>query len=155
MRVSVRWGLLMDESFGIGDPLRAVAIWAPPGMANVDLDPDDAIVRYRAAADAMGSDAEARYDRFLAEQHAVRAREMGPRTWYLSWLAVDPAQQRSGAGAALLQDMFARIDPLGNDAYLETEKAVNVPYYRQHGFEVVTESAISEGGPQYWTMHRG
>ena len=46
MRVSVRWGLLMNEVFGIGDPLRGVAIWAPPGMVNEDLDPDDSIVRY-------------------------------------------------------------------------------------------------------------
>ncbi len=154
MSVSVRWGLLMNEVFGIGDPLSGVAIWAPPGMASVDLDPADAIVHYREAATAMGAEAEARYDRFLAEQHAVRDREMGLRTWYLAWLGVDRAQQRSGAGASLLQDMFARLDPIGDDTYLETEKAANVPYYRRHQFEVISEGAISSGGPPFWTMRR-
>jgi ribosomal protein S18 acetylase RimI-like enzyme len=154
LRASVRWGLLMNNVYGLGDPLRGVAVWAPPGKASVDLDPDDSIVRFREAATVMGADAEARYDRFLAEQHAVREREMGPRTWYLAWLAVDPAHQQTGTGTALLNDMFARLDAAGDDSYLETEEAANVPYYTQYGFEVVTENVISGGGPAFWTMRR-
>jgi ribosomal protein S18 acetylase RimI-like enzyme len=154
MRVSVRWGLLMKEVFGIGDPLRGVAIWAPPGMVNEDLDPDDSIVRYSELLSAIGADAEVRYERFLAEQRIVRDAELGAQTWYLAWLGVDPAQQRSGAGAALLRDMFNRLDLSGGDAYLETEKSANVPYYEQHGFGVVTHGAISGGGPDFWTLRR-
>lgn len=154
MRVSVRWGLLMNEVFGIGDPLRAVAIWASPGMVNEDLDPDDSVVRYSELLEAIGAEAEARHERFLAEQRIVRDAELGAQTWYLAWLGVDPAQQRSGAGAALLRDMFKRLDTSGSDAYLETEKAANVPYYERHGFGVVTRGAISGGGPDFWTMRR-
>lgn len=154
MRVTVRWGLLMDEVFGIGDPLRGVAIWAPPGMADLDLDPDDSAVRYYEASAAIGPEAEARFDRFVAEQRALRRQEMGPRTWYLAWLGIDPAQQRTGVGAALLHDMFARLDPTGDDTYLETETAINVPYYQGHGFSVATEGVISEGGPPFWSMIR-
>lgn len=154
MRISVRWGLLMNEVFGIGDPLHGVAIWAPPGLVNADLDPHDSIVRYSELLSAIGADAEARHERFLAEQRIVRDAELGAQTWYLAWLGVDPAQQRSGAGASLLQDMFARLDPIGDDTYLETEKAANVPYYRRHQFEVISEGAISSGGPPFWTMRR-
>jgi GNAT superfamily N-acetyltransferase len=154
MRVTVRWGLLMNEVVGIGDPLRGVAIWAPPGMADLDLDPDDSAVHYHEALAAIGPEAESRFDLFLAEQRALRQQEMGPRTWYLAWLGVDPARQRDGIGGALLHDMFSRLDPTGDNIYLETENAVNVPYYQDHGFSVATEGAISGGGPQFWSMIR-
>jgi ribosomal protein S18 acetylase RimI-like enzyme len=154
MRVSVRWGLLMNDVFGIGDPLRGMAIWAPPGMSDLDLDPDDSAVRYHEAAAAMGPEAEARFDRFGAEQRAVRQREMGRRTWYLAWLGVDQDQQRGGAGAALLTDMLFHLDSIGDDVYLETEKAANVGYYMRHGFSVATEGVISGGGPRFWSMRR-
>jgi ribosomal protein S18 acetylase RimI-like enzyme len=154
MRATVRWGLLMNEVFGIGDPLRGVAIWAPPGMADVDLDPDDSAVRYHEAVAAIGPEAEVRFDRFLAEQRALRQQEMGPRTWYLAWLGVDPAQQRAGVGGALLRNMCSRLDLTEDDIYLETEQAINVPYYQGHGFSVATEGVISGGGPRFWSMQR-
>jgi ribosomal protein S18 acetylase RimI-like enzyme len=154
MRASVRWGLAMNDAFGIGDPLRGVAIWAPPGMSDLDLDPEDSMVRYHEAAAAMGTEAEARFDRFAAEQRAVRKREMGRRTWYLAWLGVDPDQQRTGAGAALLTDMFFHLDRIGDAVYLETESAANVGYYLRHGFSLVTEGVISGGGPPFWSMRR-
>ena len=154
MSASVRWGLLMNDVFGIGDPLCGVAIWAPPSMADRDLDPDDSSVRYHEAAAAIGPDAEARLERFGAEQRDLRQHQMGPRTWYLAWLGVDPDQQRAGAGTALLDDMFFHLDRIGDDIYLETEKSANVPYYLLRGFSVVTEGAISGGGPRFWTMRR-
>ena len=102
----------------------------------------------------MGPESEARYDRFLAEQRAIRAQEMSAGTWYLAWLGVGPSEQRSGAGAALLNHMLARLDADGADAYLETEKAINVPYYERHGFRLMTAGEISGGGPKFWTMRR-
>ena len=148
MRMSVRWGLLLDNVFGNGEPLRGVAIWAPPGMADAHLEHD------HEATDVLGADVEARMDRFGAEQRVLRDRDVGPRTWYLPWLGVDPAHQRTGAGTALLRDMFTRLDAAGDDTYLETEIAANVPYYHQHGFAVLTEGVISGGGPAFWTMRR-
>jgi hypothetical protein len=95
-----------------------VAIWAPPGMVNEDLDPT---TRSSATASlsAIGADAEARHARFLAEQRVVRDAELGHDV-VLAWLGVDPAQQRS-SGAALLRDMFTRLDSSEGEAYLETE----------------------------------
>jgi len=39
MRASVRWGLLMGETFGLDDPLHAVAIWASPAWRTVTSTP--------------------------------------------------------------------------------------------------------------------
>lgn len=154
LRGSVRWGLLMGEVYGGGDPLSGVAIWAPPGLRDADLDPDDSFVRYADVLTALGPEAEARHERFITEQHAIRDSEIGARTWYLAWLGIDPSAQRTGVGGALLRHMFDRLDPEGIDTYLETEKAANVPYYERHGFGVVTRGVISGGGPNFWTMRR-
>ena len=154
LRASVRWGLLMDEVYGASDPLTGVAIWAPPGLRDADLDPDDSFVHYADVLAALGPGAAARHERFLSEQHTIRDGEIGERTWYLAWLGIDPASQRSGVGGALLRHMFDLLDPEGVDTYLETEKAINVPYYERHAFGVLTQGVISGGGPKFWTMRR-
>lgn len=154
MRVSMRWGLLTDEVYGAGDPLRAVAIWSPPGMADADLDPDGTRTHFQEAVDAIGADGAARMDLLVAEQRSLRDRDLTPNTWYLPWLGVDPVSQRTGAGTALLNSMFARLDATKSDIYLETEKAANVPYYHQHGFTTITKGTITNGGPNYWTLRR-
>jgi len=154
MGTSVRWGLLLDAVYGVGEPLRGVAIWVPPGTIDEDRDPDDSFVHYRHAMAAIGAEAEARHELFLAEQRVVRSRELGADEWYLAWLGIEPAAQRSGAGSALLSDMFTRLDAVGQGTYLETEKAANVPYYERHAYRVVSDGVISRGGPHYWTMRR-
>jgi GNAT superfamily N-acetyltransferase len=73
--------------------------------------------------------------------------------WYLGILGVDPSCQRTGAGSALLQPVLTRCDEEGVPAYLETQKAENVPWYRRHGFEVVEQLDV-RGCPPLWTMQR-
>ena len=85
-------------SSGAGDPLAGVAIWAPPGIADVDQDLGGDLARDAIAT--MGVEAEARLDSFVSEQRVYRDRDIGPSTWYLDWLAVDPEHQRAGVAAA-------------------------------------------------------
>jgi hypothetical protein len=33
-------------------------------------------------------------------------------------------------------------------------KARNVPFYQKHGFQVVVDEMIPNGGPRLWTMKR-
>lgn len=74
--------------------------------------------------------------------------------WYLEVLGTDPPHQRKGVGAELMKPVLDRCDAEGLPAYLETQKERNVPYYRQHGFEVQTEMDLPSGGPHLWTMWR-
>ena len=40
-RASVLWGQILGHMYCVsGDPMHGLAIWAPPGMADVDVDPD-------------------------------------------------------------------------------------------------------------------
>jgi ribosomal protein S18 acetylase RimI-like enzyme len=74
--------------------------------------------------------------------------------WYLEGLGTDPDHQRRGVGAALMRPVLERCDADGVPAYLETQRAENVPYYRHHGFEVKGEVDVPKGGPHLWLMWR-
>ncbi|UCH86326.1 MAG: GNAT family N-acetyltransferase [Dehalococcoidia bacterium] len=88
--------------------------------------------------------------------YAVRLhkRDAPRRHWYLSTLGVEPPRQGQGIGSALIQPVLARADAEGLVCYVETEKERNVRFYRRHGFEVVVESDVPNGGPHMWTMRR-
>jgi ribosomal protein S18 acetylase RimI-like enzyme len=57
--------------------------------------------------------------------------------WYLPLIGVDPFQQGSGLGSALMRHALARCDSEGKPAFLESSNPKNVPLYERHGFEVL------------------
>ena len=72
--------------------------------------------------------------------------------WYLCMLGVDPPFQRTGLGGALLRSFVERVDEEPAPSYLETDRAENVAFYGQQGFEVVRELEILE--VPVWCMRR-
>lgn len=79
---------------------------------------------------------------------------MGQRPHYYLWgLAVDPARQRSGAGTALLQELFLRADRELMPIYLETHKFENVAYYETRGFRLLHTGDMPDHAP-FWCMLR-
>jgi GNAT superfamily N-acetyltransferase len=84
----------------------------------------------------------------------LRQRDAAEPHWYLWVLGVDPPRQGQGVGSALLQPVLARADGEGLPCYLETQKERNVPFYQKHGFEVVVEDDLPDGGLHSWTMKR-
>jgi ribosomal protein S18 acetylase RimI-like enzyme len=74
--------------------------------------------------------------------------------WYLSGLATDPSYQRTGVGTALITPKLEQCDREGLGGYLETQKAINVPYYERFGFRVTKEIDLPKGGPHLWLMWR-
>jgi GNAT superfamily N-acetyltransferase len=152
--VSVRWGLLMNETY-VTKPAGGIAIWMPPAAIDEDLDPDGTLTGWHEFEREAGPSIVERLEAMSAEQRRARDSAANGRPyWYLPWLGVDPAAQRSGAGASLLSAMFARTDNQGALYILETEKAANVPYYERHGFSVAHEGVVPLDGPPYWTMVR-
>lgn len=55
--------------------------------------------------------------------------------WHLAFIAVDPAQQGRGLGAALLEASLEQCDRDGSPAYLESTNPANLSLYRRFGFE--------------------
>jgi ribosomal protein S18 acetylase RimI-like enzyme len=153
MSAAVRYGMLGGEAYGARAPLRGVALWDRPSDG-IDLDPDGTKSGFNEISSRMGEYAMARFAA-MAVSKAVREQAMGEQThWYLSLLAADPASQRTGAGTALLADMFTRLDAAGLPCCTETSNEVNVAYYERHGFVVVGEGTFPLDGPRFWTMRR-
>jgi ribosomal protein S18 acetylase RimI-like enzyme len=151
MRASVRWGLLMGETYTT-PTLDGIAIWAPPGMDGADLDPHGSWRDFIAAAD---DEVTTKIDAMGDEQISARRRAAdGRRYWYLGLLGVDPHVQRTGIGSTLLAAMFERTDAAGEPCIVDTEREANVPYYERHGFRVTNTARLPLDGPPCWTMLR-
>lgn len=84
----------------------------------------------------------------------IRLRSVDPAHWYLLALGVDTPLQGRGIGGKLLGPVLQQADQRKTSCYLETQTVANVAFYRRHGFEVVTECEIPDGGPHCWCMKR-
>lgn len=75
------------------------------------------------------------------------------RHWHLGPLAVDAHLQGEGVGSRMMQVFCAQMDAAHEDAYLETDKAINVRFYGRFGFEVVGEQEVL-GVPNWFMLRR-
>ena len=132
-----------------GSPPLGVAVWAPPGH------------RKHSVLTLVRSGLWAAPFR-LGVAAYLRRRSLGPLLaalgppephWYLNVIGVDPSQQRSGAGTALLHRMLARIDGDGLAAFLDTSEPNNLSYYERFGFQVTIELKLPNGIP-LWGLTR-
>jgi GNAT superfamily N-acetyltransferase len=89
--------------------------------------------------------------RYLTAMDKAHPKE---QLWYLQLLACEPEHQRTGVGAALMEGVLEQCDTEGVASYLETQNDDNLPYYRRHGYEVVTTLTPVRGGPALWAMRR-
>jgi ribosomal protein S18 acetylase RimI-like enzyme len=69
-------------------------------------------------------------------------RDPETRHWHLGPLAVDKHLQGMGVGGRLMQVFCAQMDAARDDAYLETDKEINVRFYERFGFEVIGEENV-------------
>jgi ribosomal protein S18 acetylase RimI-like enzyme len=79
-------------------------------------------------------------------------RDPDERHWHIGPLAVDAHLQGMGVGFLLMQVFCAQMDAAHEDAYLETDKKINVRFYERFGFEVVGEQEVL--GVTNWFMLR-
>jgi ribosomal protein S18 acetylase RimI-like enzyme len=80
-------------------------------------------------------------------------RDPDERHWHFGPLVVDAHLQGMGIGSKLLRVLCARMDAAGEDAYLETDKPINVRLYERFGFEVLGEQEVL-GGPNWFMLRR-
>ncbi len=79
-------------------------------------------------------------------------RDPDGRHWHLGPVAVDAHLQGRGTGSKLMRAFCERMDGAGEEAYLETDKEINVRFYERFGFEVVAEAQVL--GVPNWFMTR-
>ena len=133
------------------DELAGVAIWLPPEHRTHLLDEvrlTREMVRFagwrrlRLVGDA------------IEELERRRKRHMPGPHFYLSALGVEPDQQGTGIGTALMGPVLDTCDRDGLPAYLETAVARNVLLYERVGFEVVEELILPRTDIRGWLMRR-
>lgn len=73
--------------------------------------------------------------------------------WHLGPLCVDAPLQGRGIGSQLIKEWCKRLDAHRAAGYLETDKEYNADFYKQFGFETITEAKVL--GTPNWFMWRG
>ncbi|MFX1552977.1 MAG: GNAT family N-acetyltransferase [Promethearchaeota archaeon] len=72
--------------------------------------------------------------------------------WHLGAIGVTPEIQRKGIGSHLIKFYCDLIDRDGIEAYHETDRPENVPFYERFGFKVAGEEIVI--GVKSWYMLR-
>lgn len=108
----------------------------PPGACRL---PPAALARVATAVARSGVGSFARAVRWL-EAWGVRDPE-APH-WHVGPVAVEGGLQGLGIGSRLLADLAGALDAGGDAAWLETDKAENVVFYRRAGFAVASEATV-------------
>ncbi len=91
--------------------------------------------------------------RSLGAQRVIEAAHPDYEHFLVWTFAVSPEHQRRGLGRRLMHEALAQADSGQVPAYLWTGNPANVPYCRSHGFEVIGETPIPGGVPN-WFMQR-
>ena len=127
----------------------AVAIWEPPGHGERDT-----LTLLRsglwAAPIRLGLPA---YLRRCALGGLLSALDPPHPCWCLDTIGVEPSDQRTGLGTALLDRVLVRIDEDALPAFLDTSAPDNLVYYERFGFRVTAEFTLPNGIP-LWGMTR-
>jgi GNAT superfamily N-acetyltransferase len=140
--------LRQDECYAT-DRLFGAALWLPPGKWH--LGPFEQMRLLPPMVNAVGRNLP-RLLRVLTMMEKKHPHE--PEHYYLAVLGVEPERQGRGFGSALMQPVLQRCDREGVHAYLESSKERNCVLYQRHGFEIVEELRLPDGGPPLWPMWR-
>lgn len=146
LRQAGRKGLI--EVAARGGSAEAAIVSMPPGTYPLPLLPQ---IRELRTMFASGWTAALRNFRDLP---AIEAAHPAFPFWYVMYLGVSPALQRSGLGGALLNRTIERADAQRLPVYLVTMKAENLAYYARFGFAVRQELRLGRSGPATWTLLR-
>ncbi len=129
--------------------VRAVAIWEPPQQVKHSI---LTLVRSGLVAAPLRLGLSA-YRRRRALGRLLAELDPPHPCWYLDTIGVEPSEQRTGLGTALLSTMLLRIDEQALPSFLDTSAPDNLGYYERFGFRVTAESSLPNGLP-LWGMTR-
>lgn len=124
---------------------KGAAVWVPPDRFSAS----DPHPWHQPRIDALTDDKGCRYHAFW---DWVDARTPKEPLWQLDSIAVEPAAQGRGFGAALIAVGVARARADGMGAFLSTGTPRNLSIYERCGFRVVDDADAPSGGPHIWFM---
>jgi ribosomal protein S18 acetylase RimI-like enzyme len=131
-----------------GDPVSGVASWFGPERHG----PSPAAMAangFGGVLERAGPEATERVLAMMGELEAQHDRLIEGPHLRLEFYGVDPENQGTGIGSALIGHGHARADAAGLPCYLETFTQPNVRYYEKRGYSVVGQIAVGDGLPVY------
>lgn len=130
------------------DGIAGGALWVPPGSWRIGIVQQLALLPGMVRVFGRGL---ARAQRGLAVMESGHPRK---EHYYLDSLGVAPEWQGRGIGSALMAPVLAQCDQEQMPAYLNAGSPRSRELYRRHGFEVMEEFNLPDGGPPLWRMWR-
>jgi GNAT superfamily N-acetyltransferase len=131
------------------DDYAAVAVWIPPGSAELTEDEEDQVEPLlRDLAGPRAGEIVELLDRFDATHPD------GPPHYYLSLLGVHPERRGQGLGMRLLAENLSSTDAKGAPAYLESSNSANDARYERLGFSRVGSFTTPDDAVTVATMWR-
>jgi GNAT superfamily N-acetyltransferase len=131
-----------------GDPIAGIACWFGPDRHGPS--PEAMVARgFGEVLEAAGPEASARLLAMTGELEAQHERLTDGPHLRLEFFGVDPAQQGSGIGSALIEHGHRRADAAGIPCYLETFTEENVRFYGRRGYVLAGEYTVADGIPVY------
>lgn len=151
----VWWRVFVDSCFRnewtwVADDGASVAIWSPPGTAELTPADEEALVGL--IGEFIGGDHGRQVLGVLAEFEAVRL-TYEPH-YYLSIVGTHDDHRGHGIGEALLAENLKLVDTEHMPAYLESSNPLNLKRYMRLGFEAIGEIEVPDGRPAVTTMWR-
>jgi GNAT superfamily N-acetyltransferase len=141
----------LEEVMGLGLVSEAgnadgAAVWVPPERRSLAWQEHP---WNQPRINALTDDGGLRYDAFW---DWVDSRSPAEPLWQLDSIAVEPAAQGRGFGAALIAAGLRQAAADGTGAFLSTGTPRNVSIYGRCGFRVVEALDAPGGGPHIWFM---
>lgn len=128
----------------IGDGI-AAALWLPPGVH-----PDEEAL----TAHLERSVSPARLGPLMAMMEAMGKNHPEEPHWFLPLIGVDPFYHGQGHGSVLLRYRLAACDREGQLAYLDSSNPTNIPFYENHGFELLASIPLGSEVKMYPMLRR-
>jgi len=116
-----------------------------PGHASLERPPSIAPALLAALPDGV-------LPRLVTFLHEWRLHDLNTPHSHLGPIAVAPSHQGGGIGRMLMGRFCSDLEYRDEVAYLETDRPANVAFFRNFGFEVVSETQVL--GVQNWLMTR-
>lgn len=123
-------GAMLNSGVYLSEGATAVAVWIPPGCAEMTESQEAEVVKVvenRLPAESLPAMLEL-WDRFALAQ------PQDPPHAYLSFLATHPDHRGRGVGQELLRENLAEFDVQGLPTYLESTNPANNHRYVRAGF---------------------
>jgi GNAT superfamily N-acetyltransferase len=139
---------LRHEACFATDRLFGAALWVPPHKWHLGVWEQIRLAPGMIAVNGRNLPRLMTVIRMIEKRHPKEAH------YYLAVLGVAPEVQGRGFGSALMRPILERCDRERLPAYLESSKRRNVVLYERHGFRVVEELHLPDGGPPLWRMWR-